>query len=252
MTIKIKFLIWFNIKTNLGLLYSLGGNIPNLFKKSEKIVKKKLEEDEEGRLIQIKGRKRVFVRRVEFSVHSMNEGDVFLLDTGSMIYQWNGPKSNRFEKAKAMDIAKTIKDKEGRVGVVVIEDGMDNEKQFWSLLGKTDKQKIASEVEGGDDLVAEKTLWENVKLYRICTEDSSGPLENPELQEIGCNKLLKEQLLPNETYVLDSATEVFCWTGKKSSPKAKTEGMKIAQKMLDLRTNFWTAPLRREFQEYVK
>lgn len=31
---------------------------------------------------------------------SFNKGDVFLLDLGSLIIQWNGPKSNRTERLK--------------------------------------------------------------------------------------------------------------------------------------------------------
>lgn len=39
--------------------------------------------------------------QVEVSWNSFNNGDIFLLDLGKAIVQWNGPKSNRREKLKA-------------------------------------------------------------------------------------------------------------------------------------------------------
>lgn len=38
--------------------------------------------------------------QVEVSWNSFNNGDIFLLDLGKSIVQWNGPQSNRREKLK--------------------------------------------------------------------------------------------------------------------------------------------------------
>lgn len=40
------------------------------------------------------------VLQVEISWMSFNLGDVFLMDVGKTIVQWNGPKSNRQERLK--------------------------------------------------------------------------------------------------------------------------------------------------------
>lgn len=40
--------------------------------------------------------------QVEVSWNSFNNGDIFLLDMGKAIVQWNGPKSNRREKLKVI------------------------------------------------------------------------------------------------------------------------------------------------------
>lgn len=40
--------------------------------------------------------------QVEVSWSSFNNGDIFLLDMGKAIVQWNGPKSNRREKLKVI------------------------------------------------------------------------------------------------------------------------------------------------------
>lgn len=40
--------------------------------------------------------------QVEVSWNSFNNGDIFLLDLGKAIVQWNGPQSNRREKLKVI------------------------------------------------------------------------------------------------------------------------------------------------------
>lgn len=39
---------------------------------------------------------------MEVSWSSFNKGDIFLLDIGKAIVQWNGPQSNRKEKLKVI------------------------------------------------------------------------------------------------------------------------------------------------------
>uniref|UniRef100_A0A8B9R0I6 FCP1 homology domain-containing protein n=1 Tax=Anas platyrhynchos TaxID=8839 RepID=A0A8B9R0I6_ANAPL len=52
------------------------------------------------RLLHVKGKKNVVAAEVEMSWKSFNRGDVFLLDLGQLIIQWNGPESNRAERLK--------------------------------------------------------------------------------------------------------------------------------------------------------
>lgn len=50
------------------------------------------------------------VLQVEMSWMSFNLGDVFLMDIGKTIVQWNGPKSNRQERLKVRAEIKEIKE----------------------------------------------------------------------------------------------------------------------------------------------
>ena len=52
------------------------------------------------RLLHVKGRKTVQATEVAFSWDSFNLGDVFIIDLGKVIFQWNGPESNRMERLK--------------------------------------------------------------------------------------------------------------------------------------------------------
>lgn len=56
---------------------------------------------QEDRLVMVKGKKRIRSRQVAMTRESLNSGDVFLLETRSKIYHWNGKKSSRPERTKA-------------------------------------------------------------------------------------------------------------------------------------------------------
>uniref|UniRef100_A0A4W4GZ12 HP domain-containing protein n=1 Tax=Electrophorus electricus TaxID=8005 RepID=A0A4W4GZ12_ELEEL len=99
-----------------GLIYKKGG-VASGFKHVDTNVYNIL------RLLHVKGSKNVTAREVEVSWKSFNTGDVFLLDMGKAIVQWNSPQSNRKEKLKACMLAQDIRDRErgGRVQIGVVE-----------------------------------------------------------------------------------------------------------------------------------
>uniref|UniRef100_A0A6Q2YZN2 Gelsolin n=1 Tax=Esox lucius TaxID=8010 RepID=A0A6Q2YZN2_ESOLU len=84
------------------------------------------------RVLQVKGRRVVRATEVPVSWDSFNQGDCFILDLGSEIYQWCGSLSNRFEKLKATQVAKGIRDNErsGRARVYVCNEGAEREKMI--------------------------------------------------------------------------------------------------------------------------
>jgi gelsolin len=56
----------------------------------------------------------------------MNSGDVFVLDTGSKVWQWNGKTSNVFEKIAAGEFVSDLKKtRAGHCVSVVLEEGDD-------------------------------------------------------------------------------------------------------------------------------
>lgn len=157
-----------------------------------------------------------------------------------------------------MDVAKSIKDKErsGVSRVVVIEEGKD-EAKFWEHLGG--KGDIPEALEGGDDIEAEKALWDTVKLYQVYQVQDS---QNFDLIDIATSRLMKEMLQESECYILDCVTEMyvitsfqwthltllcqsFAWTGKKAPLSLKNGTTKVAKEMAQVR-EFWTAPISRE------
>ena len=60
--------------------------------------------------------------QVPFARTSLNHDDVFVLDTESKVYQFNGASSNIQERAKALEVVQYIKDEyhEGKCDIAVI------------------------------------------------------------------------------------------------------------------------------------
>ncbi|NWI33080.1 VILI protein, partial [Sula dactylatra] len=178
------------------------------------------------RLLHVKGKKNVVAGEVEMSWKSFNKGDVFLLDLGQLIIQWNGPESNRNERLKAMILAKDIRDRErgGRAKVGIV-DG-ENESASPGLmqvlthvLGEKRDIKEATP----DDKVDQK-LKSSLKLYHI--SNASGNLV---IQEVATRPLTQDMLLHEDCYILDQGgLKIFVWKGKNANKEEKQEAMSRA------------------------
>ncbi|XP_060629474.2 villin-1 [Anolis sagrei] len=175
------------------------------------------------RLLHVKGKKNVVAGEVELSWSSFNLGDVFLLDLGKLIVQWNGPESNRMERLKGMTLAKDIRDRErgGRAHVGVV-DG-ENEaaspglmKVLTYVLGE--KRDIQPAI---PDAVVDQKLKSALKLYHVC--DAEGNLL---IQEVAIQPLTQDLLKHEDCYILDQGgMKIFVWKGKLSSKEERQQAM---------------------------
>lgn len=91
------------------------------------------------RMYQLKGRYRIRAFRVPPRPESLNSGDVFVLEDNDAIYQWNGKKSNKMERGKALDITVQLRiERNARVPVIIVDEGnpqCEHEaKKFWAAL----------------------------------------------------------------------------------------------------------------------
>ncbi|NXK01609.1 VILI protein, partial [Herpetotheres cachinnans] len=178
------------------------------------------------RLLHVKGKKNVVAGEVEMSWKSFNQGDVFLLDLGQLIIQWNGPESNRNERLKAMTLAKDIRDRErggrAKVGVVDGEDeGASPElmQVLMHVLGEKRDIKAATP----DDKVDQK-LKSSLKLYHV--SNASGNLV---IQEVAVRPLTQDMLLHEDCYILDQGgLKIFVWKGKNANKEEKQQAMNRA------------------------
>jgi hypothetical protein len=159
------------------------------------------------------------VKQVKVAAESMNSGDVFILDCGLELYQWNGKTSNKYERAKALDVVQAIKDQErgGKAAIIRVDDGAETE-DFWAALGG--KGKILSAEEAGGDEEAEKKAASDLKLIEVLVcEDKSvsfGEAQRP----------VKHGMLESsKLIVVDTGTCVFVWVGKGSSKETRSAAM---------------------------
>ncbi|KAL6977788.1 Villin-4, partial [Sarracenia purpurea var. burkii] len=98
-------------------------------------------EEHKTRLYVCKGKHVVHVNEVAFARSSLNHDDIFILDTKSKIFQFNGSNSSIQERAKALEVVQYIKDTyhDGKCEIAAIEDGKlmaDAETgEFWGFFG---------------------------------------------------------------------------------------------------------------------
>lgn len=193
---------------------------------------KKVDRDKfDARLLHCKGARHVRVHQVPLSADSLNDGDVFILDLGRKIIQWNGAEASRKEKMRGMDVSRKIKDEErgGKATFILLdhqEAAVDpqEEKLFWDTLGG--KKPVKSAKEGGsDEQFEEKSTY---ILYRV--SDASGKLQ---IVEVGrAPKLNKDMLDTNDCFILDAGSEIFTWIGKGATKQERKESMVTAQHFL--------------------
>jgi gelsolin len=179
----------------------------------------------EPRLLHIKGKKKVRVTQVDRTFKSLNSGDVFVLDMGMKIYQWNGSKAGPQEKMKGAQLCRAIDDeRRGAPTVHVFEENGKDTKEFFDALG--DKGPIAGADAGGNDDEHEKASEK--RLFRL--SDASGKME---FTEVGKGGSVKKNLLDsNDVFILDTGVEVFAWVGKGASAEEKKYAMKYAQEYI--------------------
>jgi gelsolin len=177
------------------------------------------------RLLHIKGKKKVRVTEVELSGASLNSGDVFVLDNGLELFQWNGKSAGIFEKNKGATLSRAISDERaGKAKVQITEEGTEPA-EFWKLLGGK-PAKIKTAEEGGSDEEAEKV--QTKKLFHL--SDATGSMV---FKEIAAGPAIKRNMLKSEdVFILDVGSEVFAWIGKGASAAERKNAMQYASDYL--------------------
>jgi len=176
------------------------------------------------RLLHLKGKKKVRVTQVDLHHSSLNSGDVFVLDNGLTIFQWNGVKAGPAEKQKGAQLSRALKDERKGLPKINVLEEKDQDKDFWVLLGGNGPVKSAEE--GGNDDEAEKSDFK--MLFQL--SDASGSLT---FKEVGKGGAVKKNLLDsNDVFILDTGAEVFAWIGKGASVQEKAKALSFAQDYL--------------------
>ncbi|XP_057430426.1 villin-4-like [Lotus japonicus] len=181
-------------------------------------------EKHKTRLFVCRGKHVVHVKEVPFARSSLNHDDIFVLDTESKIFQFNGSNSCIQERAKALEVVQYIKDTyhEGKCEVAAIEDGKlmaDSETgEFWGFFGGFAPlpRKTASDDDKPADSHPPKLL---------CIE--KGQAENVET-----DSLKRELLDTNKCYILDCGLEVFVWMGRNTSLEERKSASGAADELV--------------------
>eukprot|EP00761_Pharyngomonas_kirbyi_P011254 gb/GECH01011279.1/.p1 GENE.gb/GECH01011279.1/~~gb/GECH01011279.1/.p1 ORF type:complete len:376 (+),score=104.81 gb/GECH01011279.1/:1-1128(+) len=196
------------------------------------------------RLLHIKGKKKVRVMQVPMAVSSLNKGDVFILDAGLTIYQYNGSKSGPFERSKASHVMTSLDEQRGYKTKRTVydeddlEDDSEGSKHFWELLGG--KDSIPEEVPDDEEHMMEKLP---TRLFRV--SDESGELKFTEEAD---KELKKSHLVSGDVHILDTGIELFVWIGEGSNTNERKNCIKFALSYLSSHDRPLYVPITRIFE----
>jgi len=195
-----------------GKIITMDGGIDSGFKHVKP-------DDYKPRLMHLKGKKAVRVTQVPLKSDSLNEGDVFILDGGLKLWQWNGSKAAIAEKRKAQEVLNGLREERNGKPKAKIIDSNEDDGEFWELLGG--KGKIHPEIP--DEKIEEipKSIWR--------LSDASGKLTVEEVAN-GKGNIKKSKLESDDVFFVDNGhMTVYVWVGKKTTENEGAHAIQYAE-----------------------
>lgn len=172
------------------------------------------------RLLHVHGdRKTVYVDEVPAEGKSLNQGDVFILDLGLKLIQWNGSKSSGNERIKAGQYAAAIDaERMGKATISVHAEGDSDLAEFWKTLGG----EVAPQPPIQHTVTKrEKAVWK--------LSDASGSLS---FTQVSKGAIAKSSLDSADVFIVDSGSTVFAWVGSKTTAQERRGALGFASSYL--------------------
>jgi len=186
----------------------------------------------EPRLLHFSGmKKNIVVKEVPLIREKMISDDVYILDNGMKLYQWNGSGCNKDERFKAMQFLNELKSERGNAESEVVDEG-DEPSEF--------NDAFPADVEDDDDDDDEQMSAfsdETKNLYRV--SDDSGDLTFSLVKE---GDVSLDDFVSSDVFVLDTGKMAYVWVGSDASAGEKKNGLAYAHKKL-METNHPVIPI---------
>lgn len=180
------------------------------------------------RLLHFSGQKQqVCVHEVPLCKERLDHKDVFILDLGLTLFQWNGKDSSKEERFKAMQYLGHIRSERPKAETETLEDASTPEthKFYTSLTGANEP-----------DLVKPLVKEEN-QLLKV--SDDAGHLKTTEVKK---GPVSAKDFDSNDVFILDTGDQCFVWVGKGASQSEKQSGLGYAHAHL-MKTSHPLAPI---------
>jgi len=185
-------------------------------------------EEYKARLMHIKGKKTVRVMETKLARESLNQGDVFILDAGLKIWQWNGKEAAIAEKRKAQEVLNGLKEERLGKAKSKIVDASEDDEEFWKLLGG--KGDIAAAIPDEEKAAAAKAKEFVRSIWRL--SDASGKLTVEEIAS-GKGNIKKSHIKSEDVFFVVNADRVYVFVGKATSKDEKAHAIEYATAFLD-------------------
>lgn len=182
------------------------------------------------RLLHISGSGgRVTVKEVPIAKKSVKEGDIYILDLGTELIQWNGKGANIQEKTKSMTFLQQLKGERSHESMKSSVCDQGDDAEFWKKLDDVDD-------DFDDDDDDELTAGEK-QMFRL--SDAGNQMA---FNKVASGSFDKSLLDPNDVFILDDSSECFVWIGAKASGSERKQAMSHAHNYL-MGTDHAVAPI---------
>ncbi|XP_004676693.2 PREDICTED: villin-like protein [Condylura cristata] len=170
------------------------------------------------RLLHIRGRKHVSATEVQLSWNSFNKSDVFLLDLGKVMIQWNGPNTSITEKARGLALTCSLRDRErgGRAQIGVVDDEREAPDLMQIMEAVLGRRVANLQVAVPNECISQLQKA-NVRLYHVYEKG-----KDLVVQELATRPLTQDLLQEEDCYFLDQGGfKIYVWQGRMSNLQEK-------------------------------
>lgn len=160
---------------------------------------------------------KVITTELPFKRGNLNSDSAFIIDTGAVVYQYNGAHCSHKEKFKAARLVKTMKQERGKIKTKVLEEASTPYDHPALMLLKSSKRN------------GEKWIPGEKEMFKV--SDADGSLDFDEVAS-GAD-VSKDKLTPDEVYIINTGEQIFVWIGSGASTPEKRNSMAYAAKYLN-------------------
>lgn len=168
----------------------------------------------------------IIVYEVEPTWQSLDEGDVFVLDTGVKIWVWQGKKCSPMEKAKAAQVVHDMTLAK-HIDVEVLSQAESRSSVVVGLLGGKDvtQQELQCPRPVSTAEKQSSEAGRPTRLFRL--SDASGQLTLDLIKD--GEAILRSDLNGDDVFILDVGKAIWVWRGQGASKAEKATWIKVAQ-----------------------
>lgn len=181
-------------------------------------------EEYKTRLFHFHGdRNGVKITEIPCNKSKLDSTDVYILDTGLAIYQWNGRGANKDERFRAMQYCEELKqERSGKATKEVLDqDSTEEDHEFYKAIN------AGMEEDDFDQTPDFGNVKETKELFRL--SDESGKLK---FSKEKTGTVTKGDFDTKDVFILDTKKELFVWIGKETTKNEKKNALTYAHKYL--------------------
>lgn len=186
-------------------------------------------EEYRPRLLQFCGtRKHIAITEVPLAKSRLNAGDVFILDLGLTLYQWNGSGSNKDERFRAAQYLQELQSERGNAATETFDEGeISSGHRFFESLTAEDRP----------DDISDRGEKDVRDLFRV--NEDSGKVNVSKVKD---GHIGRGDFNSGDVFIFDTGIQCFVWIGSGASPNEKKNGMGYATTHLN-KTNHKLIPI---------